>query len=81
MNDAIRVLHVFGSLNRGGAETMIMNIYRKINRSRIQFDFIVHTNEKGEYEKEIEELGGKIYRIPRYLGKIILIIFLLGISL
>ena len=62
----IRILHVFGSLNRGGAETMIMNLYRHIDRNRIQFDFVVHSNEKGAYEKEIEELGGKIFRVPRY---------------
>lgn len=38
----IRVLHVIGSMGRGGSETMIMNLYRKINREKIQFDFMVH---------------------------------------
>ena len=36
----IRILQVLGVMNRGGAETMIMNIYRKIDRSKIQFDFV-----------------------------------------
>lgn len=69
MSKEIRILHVLGSLNRGGAETMIMNIYRNIDRSKIQFDFIVHTNEKCDYNDEILEYGGKIFNIPRYTGK------------
>lgn len=64
----IRILHVFGKLDRGGAETMIMNLYRNINRRKIQFDFVVHTDDVGDYEPEILKLGGKIYRIPKYKG-------------
>lgn len=60
----IRVLQVFTILNRGGAETMIMNYYRQIDRSKMQFDFLVHRQEKGVFEDEIEALGGKIYRAP-----------------
>ena len=61
----IRVLHVVTIMNRGGLETMIMNYYRKIDRSKIQFDFLVHRYEKGAYDNEILSLGGKIYRISR----------------
>ena len=43
---AKRVLIVLGKLKRGGAETLVMNIYRTIDRSSIQFDFIVHTPER-----------------------------------
>ena len=60
----IKVLQVFTILNRGGAETNIMNYYRNIDRSSIQFDFLVHREDPGAYEKEIMELGGKIYRLP-----------------
>jgi glycosyltransferase involved in cell wall biosynthesis len=56
-------------MNRGGAETMIMNIYRKIDRSKVQFDFVVHTEEKCDFNDEIILLGGLIYHIPRYNGK------------
>jgi len=66
INKPIRVLQVFGIMNRGGAETMIMNLYRHINRDQIQFDFVVHTNQRGDYDSEIESLGGKIYHCPRY---------------
>jgi glycosyltransferase involved in cell wall biosynthesis len=62
VNNPVRVLQIFTVLNRGGAETMIMNYYRHIDRTRVQFDFAVHRQERGAYEDEIEALGGKIYR-------------------
>lgn len=65
----IRILHVFGKLNRGGAETMIMNLYRNVDHTQIQFDFVVHTEEIGDYESEILEYGGIIHRVPSYNGK------------
>lgn len=69
MSGPIRVLQVFGHMNRGGAESMIMNLYRNIDRSKVQFDFIVHTDDKCAFEDEINRLGGKIYRVPKYTGK------------
>ncbi|MGN0514972.1 MAG: glycosyltransferase [Lachnospiraceae bacterium] len=51
-------------MNRGGAESMIMNYYRHIDRAKVQFDFMVHRQEKGAFDDEIEEMGGKIYRMP-----------------
>ncbi len=65
----IRVLHVIGIMNRGGAETMIMNLYRKIDRTKIQFDFVENSFEKADFDDEILKLGGKIYRCPHYNGK------------
>lgn len=62
----IRVLHVLGQLNIGGAESRIMDLYRCIDRNRVQFDFVVHGDSKGYFEDEIESLGGKIYHIPRF---------------
>jgi glycosyltransferase involved in cell wall biosynthesis len=64
MNNPIRILHIAAGMNSGGAEKFIMNVYRNIDRSKVQFDFLVHKNEKGDFEQEIEDLGGKIYRIP-----------------
>lgn len=78
MNDSkerlpIKVLMLFTILNRGGAETMVMNYYRAIDRSKVQFDFVVHREEEGDYEEEIRSLGGKIYRMmplrPHTFGK------------
>jgi len=68
MTEPIRILHVVGSMNRGGTETMIMNLYRQIDRSKVQFDFMVHTSDKCAYDDEILELGGKIYRVPMFKG-------------
>lgn len=64
--EKIRVLQVFGKLNRGGAETMLMNLYRQIDKDEINFDFVKHTEEECAYDNEIYSLGGKIYSIPRY---------------
>lgn len=64
----IRILHVVGGLNTGGSETLIMNIYRRIDRNIIQFDFIRHVESENFYDDEITSLGGKIYNCPRYKG-------------
>lgn len=69
MREPIRILHVLGRLDRGGAETMIMNLYRSIDRKKVQFDFIIHTNDECAYNSEISDLGGIIYNITRYTGK------------
>lgn len=58
-----RILHIVGKMDRAGAETMIMNLYRNIDRDLIQFDFITFTKDKGDYDDEILRLGGKIIPI------------------
>lgn len=63
MSNPIRILNLFTIMNRGGAETMVMNYYRHLDRNRIQFDFMVHREQRGAYDDEIESLGGKIYRM------------------
>lgn len=64
----MRVLQVIGAMDRGGAETMIMNLYRALDRSRIQFDFLVHEERACDYDEEIQDLGGKLFRVPRFTG-------------
>lgn len=68
MSEVVRVLHVIGIMNRGGAESMLMSLYRNIDRSKIQFDFIEHSLEPAVFDEEIEALGGRIYRCPQYTG-------------
>lgn len=58
-----KVLHIVGGMDKGGTETMLMNIYRKIDRRKIQFDFLYTTNEETYYDTEIKKLGGNIFRI------------------
>ena len=57
----IRVLQIIGSMNLGGAENFLMNVYRKIDRTKVQFDFVVH--KQGVFDDEIKKLGGEIYYI------------------
>lgn len=57
----LRVLHEVTLMNTGGIETLLMNIYRNIDREKVQFDFMLHRNCKGFYDEEIKSLGGKIY--------------------
>jgi glycosyltransferase involved in cell wall biosynthesis len=63
VDNPVRVLNLFTIMNRGGAETMVMNYYRKIDRAKVQYDFMVHRQERGAYDDEIEAMGGRIYRM------------------
>lgn len=58
-----RVLQVVSAMNRGGAETLLMNVYRNIDKSKLQFDFISHRKEECHYDLEIAELGGNVFRV------------------
>ncbi len=58
-----RIIHIVGSMNRAGAETMIMNLYRNLDCNNYQFDFIYFTKDKCDYDKEIIDKGGEIYRV------------------
>lgn len=59
--EPIRVLHEVTIMNTGGIETLLMNIYRNINREKVQFDFMLHRDYAGFYDEEIKNLGGRIY--------------------
>ncbi|MEK4217286.1 MULTISPECIES: glycosyltransferase family 1 protein [unclassified Bacillus (in: firmicutes)] len=63
-NSQQRVLHVFSGMNRGGAETMVMNLYRKMDRSKVQFDFLTYRNDPCAYDEEILSLGGRLFYVP-----------------
>ena len=65
----IKVLQVFNAMECGGAESMIMNLYREIDKTKFSFDFLVHTDKDCYFDREINALGGKIYRVPRWNGK------------
>lgn len=59
----LRILHVVGAMNVGGTETMLMNIYRNIDRDQVQFDFISYDQEGAHYDDEIISLGGSVIRL------------------
>lgn len=64
VNEQIRILQVTGGMNTGGAETMLMHLYRKIDRRKIQFDFVSFSDDKCHYDNEIKELGGRVFFVP-----------------
>lgn len=59
----IRILMINSKMQCAGIENWIMNFYRNIDRSRFQFDFLVHWQERQYFDDEIERLGGRIYRL------------------
>lgn len=61
MDKTIRILHVVQRMEAGGTQALLMNLYRNIDRSKIQFDFLVEYPEKQFYDDEIKRMGGKIY--------------------
>jgi len=65
MEEPIRVLQVVGLMNPGGIETLIMNLYRNIDRNKVQFDFLTHKGLDGIFDDEIRRLGGRIYKMPQ----------------
>ncbi len=73
--ELIRVLHVTEELSAAGIESFIMNIYRNIDRTQVQFDFLVLRNEKEYYDEEIRSMGGKKYCIEPKAGNTLLRVF------
>lgn len=59
----IKVLHYVGVMNRAGAETFIMNMFRSIDKKNYKFDFLCTVRKKGDYDNEIKELGGEMFYV------------------
>lgn len=57
----IRILHILQRMEAGGTQALLMNIYRNIDREKVQFDFLVEYPNKQFYDDEIISLGGKIF--------------------
>jgi glycosyltransferase EpsF len=51
-------------MNRAGAESMMMNIYRAVDKTKFQFDFLVYNDARQDYEDEIASLGGRVIHMP-----------------
>lgn len=66
MPEPIRVAQVVGKMNGGGVEAVVMNYYRHIDRSRVQFDFLVDADSTLVPRDEIESLGGRVFEISPY---------------
>lgn len=62
----IRVAQVMGIMNSGGVEAVVMNYYRAIDKTKVQFDFFVDETSSFPQREEITRLGGRIYLVPPY---------------
>lgn len=62
--NAHRILHVIHRMRPGGIQTGVMNLYRHIDRNKIQFDFAVRSHQHEYYDKEIIGLGGRLFHLP-----------------
>lgn len=62
----VRVLQAVTNMNIGGIETLLMSLYRRMDRSKVQFDFLLQRPQESYFENEILSLGGKIYRVPPF---------------
>lgn len=59
--EPIRILQINNAMVSAGIETFIMNVYRHIDREKVQFDFLVHYPIPQFFDEEIKQLGGRIY--------------------
>ena len=59
-----RILQVVDSMGMGGIQAFIMNVYRMIDKSKYQFDFLLHHKYSDSYDDEIRKMGGNIYYLP-----------------
>lgn len=62
-NNIVRILNIVPNMRAAGIESFIMNVYRNIDKDKIQFDFLVHNKKREFFDDEIEKMGGKIYRL------------------
>ena len=64
----IRVLHMLGSLDIGGSQIMLLNLYRNIDRKRVQFDVVLDHPENSKLANEFKKLGSHIFVLPKFKG-------------
>lgn len=60
----IHILQSVSNMDRGGIESMLMNYYRQLDRTRFQFDFLVNKAKPGFFDAEIRARGGRIFQSP-----------------
>lgn len=66
MNKTIRVLQIIGIVAGGGVESVIMNYYEHIDRTKVQFDFVIHNDNRIDITQKVKAMGGKVYKVTPY---------------
>ena len=67
--EIVRVLHAVPKMDREGIQSFLMNVYRNIDREKVQFDFLIHSKEKGAFDDEIISLGGRVFYLNKLSSK------------
>lgn len=65
--DVDRVLHLVPGFHFGGIESLLMSLYRGLDKEVLQFDFMVDTCDKLPEFDEIRAAGGRVFQMGRYL--------------
>lgn len=68
MSNQIRVLHMIGSLEYGGSQAMVLNLYKAIDRDKVQFDFIMDQPHNNALLPVVQQLGARVYTLPVFKG-------------
>lgn len=71
MGKPLRVLEIMGIVQNGGVEAVIMNYYRNIDKSKVQFDFVMHEGSNSSYIEEVINMGARVYEITPYTNNIL----------
>lgn len=66
MSDPIRVCEFVGNMSGGGVEAVVMNYYHHVDRSKVQFDFVVTESSTIVPREEMEALGARVFTVPAY---------------
>lgn len=61
MHKPVRVLHIFAALDSGGVSNFVMNLYRELDREKVQFDFAMTSGERSLYDDEVKKRGGRVF--------------------
>lgn len=65
MNNKIKILHVIGKRPKGGVGTFLINMHSNIDRSKIQFDYLINApTPDGIFDIKVKALGGKVFVLP-----------------
>lgn len=64
--EEIRIAQIIGKWVGGGVEAVVMNYYRNIDHTKVQFDFICDEDSTNIPYSEIEAMGGRVILIPPY---------------
>ncbi len=78
MGEPIRILHVLQRMEAAGTQALLMNLYRAIDRTKVQFDFLVEYPDKQFHDDEIVKMGGRIYyttvrvdfNVPKFMRQV-----------